>query len=63
MANMSCCMFQNTLSDLQDCVSELHEYPTLSEAEYEALRDMIEECKDLIELSVNAKEEELEEDE
>lgn len=58
MANMSYCSFQNTLSDLKDCVNTLEDYPTLDPDEYEALLEMIEACNDIISLSKRATEEE-----
>lgn len=51
MANMGYCRFQNTLSDLYDCESALHETPfeELSEDEQRACRKMYKACKMFIE--------------
>ena len=53
MANMSYCRFQNTLSDLRDCVRAMRAEgfdlevmrEELSKDEYEAVVELIEECR------------------
>jgi len=60
MANMSYCRFENTASDLRDCLNELAEavdegmslkqfHASLSEDERRALRQMIRLCADFTE--------------
>lgn len=40
MANMSYCRFQNTRSDMEDCLDALHDNKMLSESEAKAARWM-----------------------
>lgn len=49
MPNMSYCRFQNTLSDLKDCLDWLHEndFNNLSQEEKEAAESMYEVCENL----------------
>ena len=45
MPNMSYCRFQNTLSDLEDCIDSLDEGDwELSEEEMQAAKDLFEAC-------------------
>lgn len=50
MANMSCCRFQNTRSDMEDCLDALREEKRLSSDEARAGRWMIDDilsyCQD-----------------
>lgn len=52
MPNMSYCRFQNTLTDLQDCMDELYEIDgdlsELSSAEKRAARYLIELCNEIV---------------
>lgn len=56
MANMSYCRFQNTRGDLADCVNVLHEADeeneplVLSPDEYHAHDQMLELCRQYLEL-------------
>lgn len=53
MSNMSYVMFENTLSDLQDCIAKLEEISwntiLLSQSERVAAHRLIELCKDVAE--------------
>ena len=55
MGNMSYCRFENTSKDLEDCINALHNYEekcnSLSNYEVEALQDLIEQAKEIIELT------------
>ena len=55
MGNMSDCRFENTSKDLEDCIHALHDYEekcnSLSSYEVEALQDLIEQAKEIIELT------------
>ena len=55
MGNMSYCRFENTSKDLEDCIDALHNYEekcnSLSKYEVEALQDLIEQAKEIIELT------------
>lgn len=52
MPNMSYCRFQNTLTDLQDCMDELYEIDgdlsELSSAEKRAARYLIKLCNEIV---------------
>ena len=57
MSNMGYCRFQNTLSDLRDCLETLEgenehyqEPEDLSDEEYRAMIRLIEICRDIIEV-------------
>ena len=55
MGNMSYCRFENTSKDLEDCIQALHDYEekcnSFSSYEGEALQDLIEQAKEIIELT------------
>tara|TARA_B100000900_G_scaffold249082_2_gene211996 strand:- start:2897 stop:3097 length:201 start_codon:yes stop_codon:yes gene_type:complete len=55
MANMSYCRFENTSKDLEDCIEALHNYEdkcnSLSSYEVEALQDLVEQAKEIIDLT------------
>ena len=60
MPNMSYCKFQNTIGDLRDChrtmQGEERYYQgkdDLSEEEFAAMTELIELCKEIVELSEN----------
>ena len=48
MANMSYCRFQNTSSDLDDCLSAIRNREKLSEDEERAFRSMMSEISDFL---------------
>jgi hypothetical protein len=57
MGNMSYCRFQNTVSDLEDCLDTLNGldeyyqyYDDLSEDEQKALLRLIDICRDIVQL-------------
>lgn len=47
MANMSYCMFQNTLGDLQDCKEALDIDKELSIEEQQAMEELVELCGEI----------------
>ena len=55
MGNMSYCRFENTSKDLEDCIDALHNFETscnnLSNYEVEALKDLVEQAKEIVELT------------
>ena len=55
MGNMSYCRFENTSKDLEDCIDALRNYEdkcnNLSNYEIEALEDLIEQAKEIVELT------------
>ncbi len=55
MGNMSYCRFENTSKDLEDCIEALRNYEdecnNLSSYEVEALEDLINQAKEVIELT------------
>ena len=55
MGNMSYCRFENTSKDLEDCIEALRNYEdecnNLSSYEVEALQDLIEQAKEVVELT------------
>ena len=55
MGNMSYCRFENTSKDLEDCIEALRNYEdecnNLSSYEVEALQDLIEQAKEIVELT------------
>ena len=54
MANMSYCRFENTAGDLEDCIEAIHDWEDeckdLSSYETRALKDLLEQAKEIIEL-------------
>jgi len=46
MGNMGYCRFQNTTSDMDDCIEHIDDHD-LSEEEQEARKDFIEKCVDV----------------
>jgi hypothetical protein len=54
MANMSYCRFENTANDLGDCIDAIHDWKEnckdLSSHEVNALRDLLDGAKEIIEL-------------
>ena len=54
MSNMSYCRFENTTGDLQDCIEAIHDWEEeckdLSSYETRALKDLLEQAKEIIEL-------------
>jgi len=52
---MSYCRFENTSKDLEDCIEALHNYEdkcnSLSSYEVEALQDLVEQAKEIIDLT------------
>jgi len=52
---MSYCRFENTSKDLEDCIDALRNYEdkcnNLSNYEIEALEDLIEQAKEIVELT------------
>jgi hypothetical protein len=55
MANMGYCRFQNTLSDLRDCLEHLDD-DDLSEEEQNARKRLIKVCKQVVEYSCDEEE-------
>jgi len=55
MGNMSYCRFENTSKDLEDCIEALRNYEdecnNLSSYEVEALQDLVEQAKEVVELT------------
>ena len=55
MGNMSYCRFENTSKDLEDCIEALRNYEdecnNLSSYEVEALQDLVEQAKEIVELT------------
>lgn len=49
MPNMSYCRFENTYSDLKDCINALYNREELSMSESDYARRMYQKCKDYIE--------------
>lgn len=47
MGSMSYCLFQNTLSELQECADRLDSGATLSDDEHAAFVEMVSLCSDL----------------
>ena len=55
MGNMSYCRFENTSKDLEDCIEALRNYEdecnNLSRYEVQALQDLVEQAKEIVELT------------
>ena len=55
MGNMSYCRFENTSKDLEDCIQALHDFEekcnNLSSYEVEALQDLVEQAREIVELT------------
>ena len=55
MGNMSYCRFENTSKDLEDCIDALHNFEekcnNLSRYEVEALQDLVEQAREIVELT------------
>tara|TARA_R110002167_G_scaffold184555_2_gene384984 strand:- start:63 stop:308 length:246 start_codon:yes stop_codon:yes gene_type:complete len=57
MANMSYCRFENTSSDLSDCldavenINRVEDFEEMSDYEREALRDLLETCEAIAHIS------------
>lgn len=62
MSNMSYCRFENTYSDLEECVQSLRDNEPLSDSEVEYMRQMKELAEELIELADDFKQEEQEDE-
>ena len=70
MPNMSYCRFENTTGDLQDCIEAIHDWEEeckdLNSYEMRALKDLLEQAREIIaknKQSLEPEEEEVEENE